>query len=186
MNVPSEHPLVSSSDLEPASGSASPVEEKETLLARAIRYTKNLAQFVRLLVELMLDPRVATKMKVFVGAVLTYIFAPVDFIPELFSGLFGMLDDFVLSTFALNVILNWVDPEIVKSHWHGESDLLATIQKGMKNAELLVPEAIVKKIQMWVGKHAEKALATVATQTSVPKSVEEKHTQKPRRKKKAP
>src|SRR5262249_45082856 len=101
---------------------------------------------------------------------LTYVFAPIDFIPELFTGLFGMLDDFVLSAFALNVILNWVDPEIVKSHWHGESDLLETIQKGIKNAELLVPEAIVKKIQLWVGKHAEKAPAIVQKPVDVEES----------------
>jgi uncharacterized membrane protein YkvA (DUF1232 family) len=172
MSTPSEHNLVSSSDYEPSVSQAE--DQKETLLARALRYTKNLAQFVRLLIELLMDPRVDTKMKVFVGAVLTYVFAPIDFIPELFSGLFGMLDDFVLSAFALNVILNWVDPEIVKSHWHGESDLLETVQKGIKNAELLVPEAIVKKIQLWVGRHAEKALATVQAPAPEPEVSAEK------------
>jgi len=136
-------------------------EEPERLQDRLWRYVRTLGHFVRLLIGLMLDQRVDKKVKIFSGAVLAYIFAPVDFIPELFSGLFGMLDDFVLSAFALNVILNWVDPAIVRAHWQGEKDLLETVQKGIKNAELLVPEPIVKKIQTWIGKHVEKALVPV-------------------------
>ena len=136
-------------------------EEPERLQDRIWRYVKTLGHFVRLLIGLMMDPRVDRKVKIFAGAVLAYIFAPIDFIPELFTGLFGMLDDFVLSAFALNIILNWVDPAIVRSHWQGEKDLLETVQKGMKNAEILVPEPIVKKIQIWIGKHVEKALVPV-------------------------
>ncbi len=141
--------------------------EQDTVLSRAFGYVLHyvgiLAQFVRLLIGLLLDERVDRKVKIFVGSVLAYVFAPVDFIPEIFSGLFGMLDDFVLSAFALNVILNWVDPAIVRSHWRGEGDLLETIQKGIANAEILVPEAIVKKIRGWIDKHSEKALVRVQT-----------------------
>ena len=136
-------------------------EEVEPLKERLVRYARTVMHFARLLLGLMLDSRVDKKVKIFVAAVLAYIFAPVDFIPEIFSGLFGMLDDFVLSAFAINVILNWVDPAIVRSHWSGEKDLLETVQKGIKTAEVLIPEPIVKKIQMWVGRHAEKALVPV-------------------------
>jgi uncharacterized membrane protein YkvA (DUF1232 family) len=136
-------------------------EENEPLTDRLLRYARTVTHFARLLLGLMVDPRVDRKVKIFVGSVLAYIFAPIDFIPELFSGLFGMLDDFVLSAFALNVILNWVDPAIVRSHWVGEKDLLETVQRGVRTAEVLVPEPIVKKIQMWIGKHTEKALVPV-------------------------
>jgi len=135
--------------------------EPERLQDKLWRYVKTLGHFVRLLIGLMMDQRVDKKVKIFAGAVLAYVFAPIDFIPELFTGLFGMLDDFVLTAFAVNVILNWVDPEVVRSHWQGEKDLLETVQKGMKNAEMLVPEPIVKKIQTWIGRHVEKALVPV-------------------------
>lgn len=144
-------------------------EGSEPLRDRLIRYARTVAHFARLLIGLMLDPRVDRKVKIFVGSVLAYIFAPIDFIPELFSGLFGMLDDFVLSAFAINVILNWVDPAIVRSHWVGEKDLLETVQRGVKTAEVLVPEAIVKKIQAWIGRHAEKALVPVEKPKSKPR-----------------
>lgn len=136
-------------------------EEKETFFHRTVRYARAVGHFAQLLTGLLLDPRVDKKVKVFAGAVLAYIVAPADFIPELFTGLFGMLDDFVLSAFALNVILNWVDPAVVNSHWRGEKDLLGTIQKGVKNAEILVPDAIVKKIHQWIGKYTEQALVPV-------------------------
>jgi uncharacterized membrane protein YkvA (DUF1232 family) len=156
--------------------------EQETLLQRVVRYSKSLTYFVQLLLGLMTDNRVDRKVKIFAGSVLAYVFAPVDFIPELFTGLFGMLDDFVLSAFALNVIINWVDPEIVRSHWRGEEDLLETIKKGIKNAELLVPDAILKKIQVWIGKHAERALVPVEAAPAVV-SEEPKRRKTTRRKK---
>jgi uncharacterized membrane protein YkvA (DUF1232 family) len=160
MNSSTEYEALNSSNV---SLEAVNTEPTERLSVRLIRYARTLTHFARLLIGLLTDARVDKKVKIFVGAVLAYIFAPIDFIPELFSGLFGMLDDFVLSAFALNVILNWVDPAIVRSHWVGEKDLLETVQKGMKNAELLVPEPIVKKIQMWIGRHVEKALVPVET-----------------------
>jgi uncharacterized membrane protein YkvA (DUF1232 family) len=163
----------SSAEYEPLSQppalSSAEGEERERLKDKAWRYVKILGNFVQLLIGLMLDQRIDRKVKIFVGAVLAYVFSPVDFIPELFSGLFGMLDDFVLSAFALNVILNWVNPEVVRSHWRGDDDLLETIQKGMKTAELLVPEAIVKKIQSWVGRHAEKAVVKAQKKPRTPR-----------------
>lgn len=180
----SDSTLVSSSEVRETDRSESAQQHEETLLVKAARYLNNLAQFIRLFLGLMMDERVDKKMKVFVGAVLAYIFAPLDFIPDFFGGLFGVLDDFVLSAFALNVILNWTDPEIVKSHWHGKTDLLETIQKAMKNAELLVPEAIIKKIHVWVGKHAEKATARGSEETGA-KTRKTTRKRKTARKKKA-
>jgi uncharacterized membrane protein YkvA (DUF1232 family) len=171
MNSSAEYEAINSSKAAPkALGAPS---EIEPIREKLIRYARTVTHFARLLFGLMLDNRVDKKVKIFAGAVLAYILAPVDFIPEIFSGLFGMLDDFVLSAFALNVLLNWVDPAIVRSHWRGENDLLETVQKGMKNAEILVPEAIVKKIQLWIGRHVEKAIVPV----------EPKPKAKPRRKK---
>lgn len=131
---------------------------KGRLWSKAVYACKCVGNFARLLLGLLLDPRVDKKVKIFAGAVLAYIVSPADFIPELFTGIFGMLDDFVLSAFAVNIILNWVDPEIVRAHWHGEQDLLATVQRVMKNAEVFVPDGVLKKIEVWIGKHAGKAL----------------------------
>jgi uncharacterized membrane protein YkvA (DUF1232 family) len=144
------------------------VEEKESIVQRMVRFGRTVGHFARLLAGLMLDERVDKKAKIFVAAVLAYIIAPLDFIPELFGGLFGMLDDFVLSAFALNVLLNWVDPKVVNAHWFGEGDLLNTIKKGLKNAEVLMPDAIMKKIEAWIGRYVEKSLVPVVSRSSSP------------------
>lgn len=168
-----------------------PVQEEEQdigqkktprILARLIEAIFVLRDFFLLLFGLLLDERVDRKVKIFVGSVLAYIIAPIDFIPDLLGGLFGMADDFVLTAFALNVLMNWVDPEVVASHWRGKKDLLATVQKGIRNAEVLVPEAILKKIQAWIGKRAPEGLVPVQPAPAAPPVPESSETTTTKRK----
>jgi uncharacterized membrane protein YkvA (DUF1232 family) len=165
-------------------------EKRPWLISRLIEAGMVLRNFVYLLIGILFDDRVDRKVKFFVASVLAYIFAPIDFIPELFSGLFGIADDFVLAAFALNVLLNWIDPQIVESHWRGKKDLLATIQKGIKNAEILVPEAILKKIQSWIGQRAPQhaivpvqpaPVVPVETESEEPKTTRKKRTTRSRK-----
>jgi uncharacterized membrane protein YkvA (DUF1232 family) len=168
-----------------------PIEETERpqrktprIVARLFEAVLVLRDFFLLLIGLLLDERVDRKVKIFVGSVLAYILSPIDFIPDLLGGLFGMADDFVLTAFALNILMNWVDPEIVSSHWRGKKDLLSTVQKGIRNSEILVPEAILKKIQAWIGKRTPEGLVPVqpAPATApVPESTEETTTTKRKR-----
>ena len=167
-----------------------PVEETEIprrktprIVARLFEAIMVLRDFFLLLIGLLLDERVDRKVKIFVGSVIAYIISPIDFIPDLLGGLFGLADDFVLTAFALNVLMNWVDPEIVVSHWRGKKDLLSTVQKGIRNAEILVPEAILKKIQAWIGKRAPEGLVPVQAAPATapaPESTESTTTKKKR------
>ncbi len=151
------------------------LEEQDTrqkktprILVRLIEAVFLLRDFFLLLVGLLMDERVDRKIKIFVGSVLAYILAPIDFIPDLLGGLFGLADDFVLTAFALNVLMNWVEPEVVAAHWRGKKDILTTVQKGIGNAEVLVPEAILKKIQAWIGKRAPEGLVPVQPAAAAP------------------
>ncbi len=160
-----------------------PVEETESprrktprIVARLFEAVLVLRDFFLLLVGLLLDERVDRKVKIFVGSVIAYIISPIDFIPDLLGGLFGLADDFVLTAFALNVLMNWIDPEIVASHWRGKKDLLSTVQKGIRNAEILVPEAILKKIQAWIGKRAPEGLVPVVVVPATPPAPESTET----------
>lgn len=167
-----------------------PVEETEIprrktprIVTRLFEAVLVLRDFFLLLIGLLLDERVDRKVKIFVGSVIAYIISPIDFIPDLLGGLFGLADDFVLTAFALNVLMNWVDPEIVVSHWRGKKDLLSTVQKGIRNAEILVPEAILKKIQAWIGKRAPEGLVPVQAAPATapaPESTESTTTKKKR------
>jgi uncharacterized membrane protein YkvA (DUF1232 family) len=161
-----------------------PSSHRDGIVEKMMRFARTVGHFARLLGGLMVDERVDKKAKLFAAAVLAYVVSPIDFIPELFGGLFGMLDDFVLSAFALNVLLNWIDPKVVKEHWFGEEDLLVTIQKGIKNAEVLMPDAIMKKIEAWIGRHVEKALVPVVSRSASPVVEEKKRSRKSSRSKK--
>jgi uncharacterized membrane protein YkvA (DUF1232 family) len=161
----------------------SPRRKTPRILVRLFEAVLVLRDFFLLLIGLLLDERVDRKVKIFVGSVIAYIISPIDFIPDLLGGLFGLADDFVLTAFALNVLMNWVDPEIVTSHWRGKKDLLSTVQKGIRNAEILVPEAILKKIQAWIGKRAPEGLVPVQpvpATAPVPESTETTTTKRKR------
>jgi len=167
-----------------------PVEEMERprrktprIVARLFEAVLILRDFFLLLIGLLLDERVDRKVKIFVGSVIAYIVSPIDFIPDLLGGLFGLADDFVLTAFALNVLMNWIDPEIVLSHWRGKKDLLTTVQKGIRNAEILVPEAILKKIQAWIGKRAPEGLVPVQVVPAAAPVPEQSETTTPPKKK---
>jgi len=79
-----------------------PVEETESprrktprIVARLFEAVLVLRDFFLLLIGLLLDERVDRKVKIFVGSVIAYIISPIDFIPDLLGGLFGLADDFV-------------------------------------------------------------------------------------------
>jgi uncharacterized membrane protein YkvA (DUF1232 family) len=166
----------------PVEETEKPLRKTPRILARLFEAVLVLRDFFLLLIGVLLDERVDRKVKIFVGSVIAYIISPIDFIPDLLGGLFGLADDFVLTAFALNVLMNWVDPEIVTSHWRGKKDLLSTVQKGIRNSEILVPEAILKKIQAWIGKRAPEGLVPVQVAPATPPTPEQTETTPPKKK----
>ncbi|MFP3391881.1 YkvA family protein [Brevibacillus sp. SIMBA_040] len=100
-----------------------------------------------LLARLIMDKRVGGTSKAIAGAAVAYFIAPIDFIPEALVGGLGLLDDVVLSVYALRRILVDVDEVIVREHWNGEDDLLAVITRVIKAADDLVGKKIVKKLE---------------------------------------
>ncbi|MDC0760103.1 DUF1232 domain-containing protein [Brevibacillus sp. AG] len=100
-----------------------------------------------LLARLMLDKRVGVQSKALAGVAVAYFITPVDFIPEVLVGGFGLVDDVILAVYALRKILVDIDESIVREHWNGEEDLLAVITKVVRSADDLVGKKIVKKLE---------------------------------------
>jgi uncharacterized membrane protein YkvA (DUF1232 family) len=80
-----------------------------------------------LLIRLLADPRVSTRRKVLLGAVIAYAASPLDVIPDFLIGL-GHLDDLILLSLATDRLLRSVDEEIVLEHWEGTVDGLDVIR----------------------------------------------------------
>jgi uncharacterized membrane protein YkvA (DUF1232 family) len=100
-----------------------------------------------LLARLMLDKRVGVQSKAIAGVAVAYFITPIDFIPEVLIGGFGLLDDVILAVYALRRILVDVDEAIVREHWNGEEDLLSVITKVIRSADDLVGKKIVRKLE---------------------------------------
>jgi len=129
-----------------------------TIREKVAGYTGAYADYVLLvpdlfllITRLMLDSRIQTKHKVYMGAAVAYVVSPIDLLPEGRFGPLGYLDDLVVIVAALNMLLNEVDRQIVLEHWSGKDDLLATIQKVLTQADQLIGKARLEKILETIG-----------------------------------
>jgi uncharacterized membrane protein YkvA (DUF1232 family) len=93
------------------------------------------------------DDRVSGKNKGLLISGVAYFIAPFDIIPEGIVGPIGYIDDLVLSVFILNKILSDTDPAVLREHWSGHDDVLATIQKVLTTVDTLVVEKAVTNLR---------------------------------------
>ncbi len=100
-----------------------------------------------LLWRLVNDSRVSAKNKMMLGSGLAYYLFPLDIMPEGFIGPIGYLDDLVIGVYLLNRLLNDTDPQILREHWSGSEDILATIQNVLNAAEKLVGSEVVSRLK---------------------------------------
>lgn len=100
-----------------------------------------------LLWRLVNDSRVNAKNKVMLGSGLAYYLFPLDIMPEAFLGPIGYLDDLVFAVYLLNKMLADTDPAILREHWSGRDDVLASIQKVLNAADKLVGKDILGKLK---------------------------------------
>jgi uncharacterized membrane protein YkvA (DUF1232 family) len=84
---------------------------------------------VMLLARLLRDPRVAVGDKAVALFGLAYVVSPLDLMPVLLFGPLGALDDLLVVAATLSRVVNHVHPDVVRSHWSGQGDALALIQR---------------------------------------------------------
>ena len=93
------------------------------------------------------DSRVSGKNKVLLGSSIAYYIFPFDVIPEAILGPIGYLDDLVFGVYVLNRMLADTDPEILRAHWSGSDDVLASIQKVLNAADNLVVGDLLARLK---------------------------------------
>jgi uncharacterized membrane protein YkvA (DUF1232 family) len=100
-----------------------------------------------LLIRLVADSAVPLSEKVKLAAVVTYFISPLDLLPELILGPTGFLDDIVLTAYALNSMINRIDPLLLRKHWAGEGDVLITLQNILSLADQMIGSGLFKRIK---------------------------------------
>jgi len=88
-----------------------------------------------LLMRLLRDDRVPVGGKAIAMLSVGYVLSPIDFLPTFLFGPIGLLDDLFIVTAALSRVLNYVHPDIVRSHWSGQGDALDAIQRAAEWSE---------------------------------------------------
>ena len=97
-----------------------------------------LPDFSVLLTRLLRDPRVPRAPKLVALLGLGYVLLPVDLVPEILLGPIGLVDDLLVVTAALSLLLNDVHPDVVRQHWSGRGDALDAIQRASQWSRSLV------------------------------------------------
>ncbi|MEN8159364.1 MAG: YkvA family protein [Myxococcota bacterium] len=82
-----------------------------------------------LLTRLLRDDRVKPGDKAIALLGVAYVVSPLDLLPAWLFGPLGVLDDALVVAATLSRLVNHVHPDVVRSHWSGQGDALAWIQR---------------------------------------------------------
>jgi uncharacterized membrane protein YkvA (DUF1232 family) len=88
-----------------------------------------------LLLRLLRDERVPVGGKAIAVLSVGYVLSPLDVLPTFVFGPIGLLDDLFIVAAALSRVLNYVHPDVVRSHWSGQGDALDAIQRATEWSE---------------------------------------------------
>jgi uncharacterized membrane protein YkvA (DUF1232 family) len=83
-----------------------------------------LPDFTVLLTRLLRDDRVPIMAKAVALGGVAYVLSPIDVMPSLLLGPVGLVDDLVVVAACVSGMLNRVHPDVVRSHWSGQGDVL--------------------------------------------------------------
>lgn len=100
----------------------------------------------KLVVALMLDPRVPRTNKLLVGAITAYLVDPIGIVPRKLLGL-RRVNDLILPVVALDILLNGADDKVLADHWSGDPDVLRSLRKLARRGSALAPA----KVQRFIG-----------------------------------
>src|SRR5688572_5708060 len=121
-------------------------------------YTGQYSEYVLLVPDLfmlvsrlMLDKRVESKHKVYLGAALAYVVSPIDLFPERVFGKIAYIDDVAVLVAVLNIVLNEVDNQIILEHWSGKADLLQTVRRFLGEADQMIGKGRIAKLLDYLG-----------------------------------
>jgi uncharacterized membrane protein YkvA (DUF1232 family) len=105
-----------------------------------------------LLCRLSVDPDVSANDKAKLVAAIAYFISPIDLIPEAIVGPVGYLDDIALAAYVLHGMINHTDPEVLRRHWAGDTDILVVIKQILASADKMMSSSIINKLKRLIGK----------------------------------
>jgi uncharacterized membrane protein YkvA (DUF1232 family) len=111
---------------------------------------RHLPELYRLLVELALDVRVPEHERTCTMAVVKYIIAPYDLIPEALVGTSGFRDDLVLAALMVDRLAQACGPEPIVEHWSTAGDPRSIARAIIDSATAMIGSDICERLRAWL------------------------------------
>ncbi len=102
-------------------------------------------RFLRLIINLLRDPRVSATDKAILGATVAYLLNPVDIVPDWIPFL-GLVDDVYLIALALLRMLLRTDAQILNQYWDGPGELIPVLKQTAEWAVSFLPDRVRKAL----------------------------------------
>lgn len=119
--------------------------DKEKAKSFIMEFIGRIPSFLKLMYNLVKDPRVSTSDKAILGIAIAYVFSPLDLIPDAIPFL-GQVDDAYIIAIALQRLINSAGPDIIKEHWDGPMEVFDSLQKAVEATLFFLPQETVDKL----------------------------------------
>jgi uncharacterized membrane protein YkvA (DUF1232 family) len=116
--------------------------DKEQAKSKLLEFINLIPAFVKLMYQLIKEPRVSLSDKAILGAAIAYVISPVDLIPD-FIPFLGQIDDAYLVAIALQRLINSAGPEVLKEYWEEDISVFNTLQNAIEAALFFLPQKTV-------------------------------------------
>lgn len=105
------------------------------------RLVRQIPRLIRLIARLLADNRVAVLDKAIFAAVLAYIVAPIDLMPDFLVGI-GFADDLYLLGLALNRLFAGAGGRVLLESWDGDPADLEMLVEGVDEIGTVIPKPV--------------------------------------------
>ena len=114
---------------------------------------------VRLLVQLLRDPRVSSADKAIVAGTIIYVIAPIDVIPD-FIPFIGQVDDAYLIAISILRLLARAERRVVTELWKGQIDITQLVTRIASVSEYFLPGPVKKVLRGKIDPKSKLAIVT--------------------------
>lgn len=109
--------------------------------ARMREFILFIPRLVKLVLDVLKDPRVSRADKAILAGTIMYVIIPLDIIPD-FVPFIGQVDDSYLLAISILRLLNRANRNVVMEHWRGERDIKELVTNIARVAEYFLPRRL--------------------------------------------
>ncbi len=102
-------------------------------------------RYLRLLVGLIADPRVARADKALLAGAVVYTLTPFDLVSD-FLAIVGRLDDLFLLALTMDRLVARAGYEVVRAHWDGPEEMLLSLRESVGELAAKLPAPVRRRL----------------------------------------